>query len=95
MGRYYGGDIEGKFCFGVQDSGDADFFGVEGFQPHILEYYFEQEDLPKVLEGLVTCRKELEKNPDNEEWQARLELGNEIKECIEGTGRCHFTADLT
>ena len=94
MGRYYGGDIEGKFCFGVQDSGDADFFGVEGFQPHILEYYFEQEDLPKVLEGLVTCRKELEKNPDNEEWQARLELGEKIQWCIEDNGYCEFEAEL-
>jgi hypothetical protein len=29
MGRYYHGDIEGKFWFGVQSSYDADFFGVE------------------------------------------------------------------
>lgn len=28
MGRYYNGDIEGKFWFGVQSSTDADFFGV-------------------------------------------------------------------
>lgn len=25
MGRYYNGDIEGKFWFGVQSSNDADF----------------------------------------------------------------------
>jgi hypothetical protein len=31
MGRYYFGDIEGKFWFGIQDSNDADFFGVEGY----------------------------------------------------------------
>ena len=30
MGRYYNGDIEGKFWFGVQSSDDADFFGVDG-----------------------------------------------------------------
>ena len=29
MGRYYYGDIEGKFWFGVQDSTDASFFGGE------------------------------------------------------------------
>jgi hypothetical protein len=29
MGRYYHGDIEGKFMFGVQSSDDADFFGVK------------------------------------------------------------------
>ena len=27
MGRYYSGDIEGKFWFAVQDSDDAEFFG--------------------------------------------------------------------
>ena len=30
MGRFYNGDIEGKFWFGVQESNDADHFGVEG-----------------------------------------------------------------
>ena len=30
MGRYYSGDIEGKFWFAVQDSDDADHFGIEG-----------------------------------------------------------------
>ena len=30
MGRYYSGDIEGKFWFGIQESNDADNFGVEG-----------------------------------------------------------------
>jgi hypothetical protein len=29
MGRFYSGDIQGKFWFAVQDSDDADFFGVE------------------------------------------------------------------
>ena len=35
MGRYYNGDIEGKFWFGVQSSDDADFFGKEGEPSHI------------------------------------------------------------
>ena len=30
MGRYYEGDINGKFMFGVQASNAADRFGVEG-----------------------------------------------------------------
>ena len=29
MGRYYYGDIQGKFWFGVQSSDDASYFGVE------------------------------------------------------------------
>ncbi len=43
MGRYYSGDIEGKFWFGVQSSDDADFFGVTGYAPETLEYYFEKD----------------------------------------------------
>ena len=39
MGRYYSGDIEGKFWFGVQNSTDADFFGVQG-EPRFYHYYF-------------------------------------------------------
>ena len=54
MGRYYTGDIEGKFMFGVQSSTDADFFGVEGEATH-LSYGFNAEDLPKVEEGVKEC----------------------------------------
>jgi hypothetical protein len=39
MGRYYTGDIEGKFMFGVQSSDDANFFGVEG-ESRSLDYYY-------------------------------------------------------
>ena len=49
MGRYYHGDIEGKFMFAVQSSDDADFFGVVGQPPDThLEYCFTDEDLPKI-----------------------------------------------
>ena len=54
MGRYYHGDIEGKFMFGVQSSSDADFFGVEG-QASYLNYYYSKEDLPKVEVGIKEC----------------------------------------
>ena len=52
MGRYYEGDIEGKFWFGIQSSDDADFFGSAGFQPDYLEYYFDESNLPKIQSGL-------------------------------------------
>ena len=55
MGRYYEGDIEGKFWFGIQSSDDADFFGSTGFQPDWLEYYFDQEHIPKIEHGLAQC----------------------------------------
>ena len=47
MGRYYNGDIEGKFWFGLQSSDAADRFGYEGTTTH-LDYYFDQEELPTV-----------------------------------------------
>jgi len=32
MGRYYYGDIEGKFWFGIQSSTDASFFGADHYE---------------------------------------------------------------
>ena len=64
MGRFYNGDIEGKFWFAVQPSDDADFFGVVGTQPEELNYSFEKEDLSKVEEGIKTCLKELGENKE-------------------------------
>lgn len=59
MGRYYNGDIEGKFWFAVQSSNDADFFGVTGCEPSELNYCFEKDDLPNVEKGIEKCEKEL------------------------------------
>ena len=61
MGRYYNGDIDGKMWFAVQSSNDWDFFGVEGYQPERLQYYFEKEDLPKIQKGIEKCKKALGK----------------------------------
>ena len=59
MGRYYSGDIEGKFWFAVQNSGDASFFGGQESEPSYLQYYFNEDDLVDVNAGLMTCKKEL------------------------------------
>jgi hypothetical protein len=68
MGRYYHGDIEGKFWFAVQSSGDADHFGVTGnFSkdfPEMLEYHFDENDLDKIEEGLSMCNKNLGVNQE-------------------------------
>ena len=61
MGRYYNGDIEGKFWFGVQSSDDADFFGKEG-EPSHINYYFSEEDLTSIEKGLKTCEETLGKH---------------------------------
>jgi len=48
MGRYYSGDISGKFWFAVQDSDAADRFGQTGNTPNVLTYYYQDEDIPQV-----------------------------------------------
>ena len=58
MGRYYSGDIEGKFWFGIQSSDSADRFGVIGNEPQYLEYWFQEDDLPKVQEELERIHKQ-------------------------------------
>ena len=58
MGRYYNGDIEGKFMFGRQSSDDADFFGQSG-TPEFINYYFKKEDISTVRERLLECLKVL------------------------------------
>ena len=59
MGRFYSGDIEGKFWFAVQSSDDADFFGSKGYQPERLEYYFDKDHLDSVKEGITKCKETL------------------------------------
>ena len=73
MGRYYNGDIEGKFWFAVQSSNDADYFGVQGEQSPYLDYSFEKEDAAKVLKGISECKKILGKK--------KQKLDDFFKEC--------------
>lgn len=60
MGRYYNGDIEGKFWFGVQSSDDAEFFGGSKYES--VEYQFEEDDIPDVKKGIGKCEIELGEN---------------------------------
>jgi len=48
MGRYYNGDINGKFMFAIQSSSSADRFGVIGEAPAQLSYYFSEDNLDDV-----------------------------------------------
>ena len=59
MGRYYSGDINGKFWFAVQSSDAADRFGVTGTEPSYLTYYYTREDLPGVIEELENIKASL------------------------------------
>ena len=61
MGRYYNGDIEGKFWFAVQSSDDADFFGVVG-QANYISYYFDEDNLEDIQNGIKQCEEALGNN---------------------------------
>ena len=60
MGRYYNGDIEGKFGVAIQPSDAPSRFGVEHTEPNFIEYYFSKNDLPKVQAEL----KRIEDSPN-------------------------------
>lgn len=64
MGRYYKGDIEGKFWFGVQSSDDASFFGGCESEPNYINYSFSRDDMPSVLDGIEKCKEKLGKNKE-------------------------------
>lgn len=48
MGRYYSGDIEGKFWFALQSSDAASRFGGEEQEPAYINYYFDEDHLEEV-----------------------------------------------
>jgi len=48
MGRYYHGDIEGKFWFAVQSSMAAERFGGQVLEPSHVQFYFGSENLDEV-----------------------------------------------
>jgi len=59
MGRYYSGDISGKFWFAVQSSDCADRFGVSGETPNVLNYNFGSDDLEGVEEEIKNIEEAL------------------------------------
>jgi hypothetical protein len=72
MGRYYSGDINGKFWFAVQSSNAADRFGVCGGDPSHIPYYFEEEDLPEVEQEI----KKIEESIDHKKIEAFFKANN-------------------
>lgn len=59
MGRYYMGDIEGKFWFGLQSSDAADRFGVTGEEPNYITYYFDEDNLDDVEKEIKNIEESL------------------------------------
>lgn len=59
MGRYYTGDIEGKFWFAVQSSCAPSRFGAQEYEPSYINYYFDEEQLEEVEEELDRIHKNM------------------------------------
>ena len=76
MGRWYSGDINGKFWFGVQPSDDADNFGYigdpvyendlpeDGEDPYALSYAFTSEYMDEINQGIQDCLNVLGDNKE-------------------------------
>lgn len=62
MGRYYRGDIEGKFWFALQASDCASRFGGQANEPHYIEYYFDEDHLDGVMSEINNIQKSLGDN---------------------------------
>ena len=62
MGRYYDGDIEGKFWFAVQSSCAPARFGAQEYEPSYINYYFDEEQLDRVQEELKNIHDNMQGN---------------------------------
>ena len=58
MGRYYEGDIDGKFWFAIQSSDDGEFFGAEEQESNWIDYYLDKESFIE-SDGINKCKKAL------------------------------------
>ena len=59
MGRYYDGDISGKFWFAVQTSLAPSRFGGIEYEPSYINYYFGEEQLDEVKSELKRIEETL------------------------------------
>ena len=59
MGRYYNGDIEGKFWFAVQSSDAPERFGAFEIEQEYIDYTINRHSLPEIIEEI----KSIESNP--------------------------------
>jgi hypothetical protein len=102
MGRYYNGDIEGKFWFALQSSEAPERFGAS----IELSFSFDENDIDSVKAELksIEDKTPMEKIDKffqkNTGWNDQLsdyadhELGTKILRCLEENGECNFWGEL-
>lgn len=63
MGRYYSGDIKGKFWFAVQSSDAPSRFSKSAeCEPSCIEYFFDEDHLSEVQEEIKRIEDKLGNN---------------------------------
>jgi 5-bromo-4-chloroindolyl phosphate hydrolysis protein len=62
MGRYYSGDLEGKWFFGLQCSTTPDKFGAVEHEPYMIEYTIYRENLDVTKKKMTELETELGEN---------------------------------
>ena len=79
MGRYYEGDIDGKFWFAIQDSCDGEFFGAEQQESNWIDYCVDRESF-KESDGINKCKKELifKHNGKTKRWWVLHDKWNKV-----------------
>ena len=58
MGRFYSGDIEGKFAFAVQPSNAPERFGAEECEPSYIDYYVPPDSVDEVRKEVQSIETE-------------------------------------
>ena len=59
MGRYYSGDINGKFWFALQPSDAPSRFGGEETEPSYINYYFNEDHLEEIENEIEAIEESL------------------------------------
>ena len=79
MGRYYEGDIDGKFWFAVQDSDDGEFFGAEQQESNWIDYYLDKTSFEE-SDGINKCKKALtfKHNGKTKRWWVLHDKWNKV-----------------
>ena len=62
MGRYYNGDINGKFWFAVQSSEAPSRFGGQIYEPAYIAYHFDEDHLDEVKNEIDAIELKLGEN---------------------------------
>ena len=91
MGRYYEGDIEGKFWFAVQSSDDGEYFGAEEQSGNYIDYYVDKQTFMDVgMKTIKDIQQKLTINKKHNHWDLWREWSayvNEYQKINTGTDK--------